>query len=250
AAIRSRAVRNGDSYVLSGEKAPVSMGCSADVAMFFAKTDPAAGARGVSCFWMPLDLPGITSSPISHTGWKPMSAASVNLVDVVLAKSLLVGEEGKGFSITMGMADCARPLVGLLALGLAQSSLDEAATYVQQRSAFGRPLSKFEGISFSIAERATSIEAARLLCYNTLAMEDEGLRHTKESAMCKLLCPEVAISTIHASIRMHGHVGYSEYYPLEQRLRDAVGFEFTDGTPEIMKLVIARELMGRMAVPY
>lgn len=250
AAIQTRAVSNGRGYVLNGEKTSITMGMVADAAMLFAKTDPEAGAKGVSCFWMPLDLPGVSRSPLVHTGWKPMCAASIFMNDVPVSPGMLIGERGQGFKLTMGMADCARPTLGILTLGMAQASLEEAITYVQQRNAFGRPLAKFEALSFRIADRATAIEAARLLCYNTLAMEDAGLKHTKESAMCKLLCPQVALPAVHDSLVIHGHIGYSEEFPLEQRLRDTMGVEFADGTPDIMRLVIARELMGRVAVPY
>ena len=250
AAIQTKATKQGSDYVVNGEKTSISMGAVADVAMLFAKTDPAAGAYGVSCLWVPLDSPGVSRSPITHSGWKPMSAASLMFDEVKVPSRLRIGEEGKAFKLTMGMADCARPTLGLLAVGMAQASLEDAMAYLQQRNAFGRPLAKFEALSFRIADRVASTEAVRLLCYHTLGMEDAGLKHTKESAMCKLLGPKVAIPAIHDSLVIHGHVGYSEDSPFEQRLRDAVGVEFTDGTPDIMRLVIARELMGRVAVPY
>ena len=138
----------------------------------------------------------------------------------------------------------------MVALGLAQTSLEETMSYVVQRTAFGQPIARFEGVSFKIAEHATRIEAARLLCYRTFSLKDQGLPHTKESAMCKWWCPEVAFNAIHDCLLLHGHIGYSEDYPLEQRLRDVLGFEFADGTAQIMKIIIARELMGRIAVPY
>lgn len=250
AAIKMSAVKEGDHYILNGEKLPVTVGMDADVAMIFAKTDPKAGARGVSCFWVPLDLPGVSRSLIPHTGLKPVGAASIVFDGVNLPERYRIGDEGKGFYITMGMADCARACIGLMGTGIAQISLEEAMSYALQRTAFGQPIASFEGVSFKIAEHATLIEAARLLCYRTLYLMDQGLPNTKEAAMCKWWCPIVAFNAVHDALLIHGHIGYSEEYPLEQRLRDAIGLEYTDGMAQIMKIVIARELMGRTAVPY
>jgi len=250
AAIKTSAAKKGDHYLLNGEKTSISLGAIADVAMVFAKTDPKARARGVSCFWVPLNLPGISRSYIPHTGLKPWGTGSIVLGEVSIAQNYLVGEEGKGFYITMEMADCARVCLALMALGIAQASLEEAMSYAVQRTAFGQAIARFEGISFKIAEEATLIEAARLLCYRALYLMDQGLPHTKEAAMCKWWCPVVAVNAVHEALLIHGHVGYSEEYPLEQRLRDTIGLEYTDGTAQIMKIVIARELMGRVAVPY
>jgi cyclohexanecarboxyl-CoA dehydrogenase len=137
-----------------------------------------------------------------------------------------------------------------MALGIAQASLEEAMSYALERTAFGQPIARFEGVSFKIAEEATLIEAARLLCYRALYLMDQGLSHVKEAAMCKWWCPVVAVDAVHQALLIHGHVGYSEEYPLEQQLRDAIGLEYTDGTAQIMKIVIARELMGKVAIPY
>ncbi|MFA4837290.1 MAG: acyl-CoA dehydrogenase family protein, partial [Dehalococcoidia bacterium] len=131
-----------------------------------------------------------------------------------------------------------------------QESLQEAIAYAQQRTAFGQPIARFEGVSFKIAEDATLIEAARLLCYRALWLRDMGQEHTKETAMCKWWCPQVALRAIHNALLIHGHVGYSQEYRVEQRLRDAVGLEIADGPAEIMKLIIAREIIGREFVPH
>jgi|YelNatPaOPRAMG01_1025707.scaffolds.fasta_scaffold22593_5 cyclohexanecarboxyl-CoA dehydrogenase len=251
AAMKTVAMKDGDYYVIKGEKSPISSAWNADAAILFAKTDPTARARGVTCFWVPLDLPGISRTLISHSGWKWNGVASLFFDEVRLHSKYRVGEEGKGFYIfAAGGADYLRVCLALVALAIAQTSLEEAMNYALQRTAFGQPIGRFEGVSFKIAEHATLIEAARLLCYRTLSLKDQGLKHTKESAMCKWWCPEVAFNAIHDCVLIHGHIGYSEEYPLEQRLRDALGFEFADGTAEIMKIIIAREIMGRVAVPY
>jgi cyclohexanecarboxyl-CoA dehydrogenase len=251
AAIRTTAVRDGDYYILNGEKAPISMGFHADVAILFAKTDPDAGAKGVTCFWLPLDMEGVSKSLIVHTGMKTAACSSIFLENVRIHKKYRVGEEGKGFYIFAASGtDYLRVCLALTALSIAEATLEQTMKYVSQRHAFGKPIVKFEGVSSKIAEHATLIEAAKLLCYRTFHLKNQGLPHTKESAMCKWWCPEVAFNAVHDCILLHGHIGYSEEYPLEQRLRDTLGYEFADGTSQIMKIIVARELMGRIAVPY
>lgn len=250
AAIQTTATRTGDGYLLRGEKTSVTLGMQAEVAVVFAKTDPKAGARGVTAFLVPLDLPGLTRTSISDTGCKPMNRASFFFDDVLVPERYRLGEEGKGFYTIMGQFDFIRNCLGLETLGAAQASLEEAIEYAKSRHAFGRPIGKFEGVSFKIAEAATMIEAARLLCYRSLWLMDQGLPHTKETAMCKWLAPKVAWKVIHDSLLIHGQVAYSEELPIEQRLRDVMGWEIGDGTEEVMKVIISRELMGREYLPY
>ncbi|MDO8472499.1 MAG: acyl-CoA dehydrogenase family protein [Dehalococcoidia bacterium] len=249
--IEMKAVREGDHYVLNGEKTSISLGYESDASILFARTGPGQKAKGVTCFLVPLDLPGVSRSLLNHTGWKPMTAASIVFEDVRIPEDYRAGEEGGGFRIFAASgADFLRPSLSLMALAQAQTSLDEAVAYALQRKAFGRPIARFEGVSFKIAEHATRIEAARLLCYRTFYLRDQGQAHTRESAMCKWLCPVVAFEAVHDAILIHGHAGYSEDLPLEQRLRDIMGFEFADGTAQIMKIIIAREMMGRESLPY
>jgi len=250
AAVQCRAVKKGDHYVLNGEKTSITLGMQSEAIIAFASTNPAARARGVTAFFIPYSLPGVHRSRLPDMGCKPMGRASVILDNVNLPEKYLLGEEGKGFHLVMTQFDAIRIFLGLMCMGIAQTSLDEAMNYAKQRTAFGQPLAKFEGISFKIAEAATMLECGRLLCYNTLAMKDRGETHTKESAMCKWLCPKVAVQVIHDCLLIHGHFGYSEEYPLEQRLRDVIGWELADGSAEIMKIIIGRELLGREFLPY
>ena len=250
AGTKTRATKDGDSYIISGEKTCISNGMQADISVVLANADPAAGARGLSCFLVPLDLPGVNRSHLPHSGFKPTTDASLIYDDVRIPASYRLGEEGKGFSLIFREFNFTRVLLSLMPLGAAQTSLEEAMDYAKQRIAFGRPIAKFEGISFKIAEHATLIEAARLLCYRTLYLRDQGLPHVKEAAMVKWFSPMVAFNAVHDAILIHGHIGYSEEHPLEQRLRDVMGFEYADGTAEIMKIIIARELMGREFQPY
>jgi len=251
AAIKTRAIRDGDYYIITGEKTSVSRGTYADVCLVLAKTDPTAGLRGLSQFLVPLDLPGIEISPLADMGCKPVGRALVNFDNVRIPAKYRIGEEGKAFDRQfLSRIDQGRALLGLFCLAAAQASLDETITFSKERMAFGKPIAKYEGVSFKIAEAATYIEAARLLCYYTLWLGDQRLPSYKEGAMCKWWCPQVAVEIIHNCILLHGHVAYTEELPLEQRLRDVIGFEFGDGTAEIMKIDIARQIIGKEAIPY
>ena len=250
AAIRLKAVREGDYYILNGEKTSVSGGMTSDITYLFAKTDPKAGARGVTSFIVPLDLPGVSKSRFLDMGFKNVTRASVFFDDVRVPIDHRLGDEGKGFYLLMGTFDVLRVFLAISVLGAAETSINEAITYAKQRTAFGHPIARFEGVSFKIAEHATRIEAAKLLCYRTFWLADQGLVHTKEAAMCKWFSPIVAREAIHDALLIHGHVAYSEEHPLEQRLRDAIGYELADGTAEIMKIIVARELIGKESRPY
>ena len=248
--IRTRARRDGGYYILEGEKTSITQGNEARVAMLFAKTDPSQKARGVSCFMVPLDAPGVHRSRLPCMGYQPVASASIILEGVRVPQHYLVGGEGQGFYIVMRQFDFMRLMLGLVCLGAAQASLEEAIEYAKTRKAFGQPLAKFEGISFKIAEHYTRLEAARLLCYRGLYLKDQGQPHTREAAMVKWWCPQVAIAAVHDCLLIHGHYGYSEELPLEQCLRNLVGLEIGDGTAQIMKVIIPRELLGREFLPY
>jgi cyclohexanecarboxyl-CoA dehydrogenase len=250
-AIKTGAIRNGDYYSITGEKTSVSRGVYADICLVLAKTDPTAGIRGLSQFLVPLDLSGIEISPLIDMGCKPVGRAIINFDNVMVPEKYRIGVEGQAFSRQfLSNIDQGRAILGLFCLAAAQASLDETIAFSKQRIAFGNPIAKYEGVSFKIAEAATHIEAARLLCYYTLWLGDQGLPSYKEGAMCKWWCPQVAVETIHNCLLLHGHVAYTEELPLEQRLRDVMGFEFGDGTAEIMKLTIARQIIGKEAIPY
>ena len=245
-----RAVREGEEYVLTGEKSGISLAMSASVAMVFARTDVDAKARGVTAFLMPLDLPGVSRSALRDMGSHYVGRAVISLDHVRIPASHRLGAEGTGFYQVMQGFDYNRIIIALAALGVAQVSLEETMAYAKERKAFGRPLAQYEGVSFPLAEAATHIDAARLLCYRGLWLADRGERHTKESAMVKWWGPRLAVDTIHQCLLFHGHYGYTDELPFEQRMRDVIGLEIGDGTAEVMKIIVARELMGREALPY
>lgn len=249
AAMKVRAKREGEYYVISGEKTSITSGAQADVGLVFAKTDPAAGARGVTAFLVPLDDASIKRSTFSDTGWIPMQRASLFFDDTRIHERYRLGEEGQGFLYMMRHFDYLRVTLCLWVLGGARTSIEDAVSYAKERKAFGRPISTFQGIAFKIADHATRLEAARLLAYRALWLKEQDLPHSKEASMAKLLCPQVAVDAIHAALLIHGHYGYATDCPIEQRLRDAIGFEIADGTAEIQQLIIARQIFGREYAP-
>ncbi len=207
-------------------------------------------ARGVTAFLVPLDLPGVSRSPVRDMGTRAIARAGLAFDHVRVPASHRLGEEGTGFHQIMRGFDYNRVGIALACLGVAQISLEETMAYVKDRKAFGRALATFQGVSFPIAEAATHIEACRWLCYRALWLADHGRPHTKESAMTKWWAPRLAVDTIHQCLLLHGHYGYTEELPFEQRMRDVIGLELGDGTAQIMKTVVARELMGRESLPY
>ncbi len=244
-----RAERDGDDYVLTGEKSGISLGMAAHLSIVFARTGR-AGAAGVTAFAVPMDLPGVARSLLRDVGSRSIGRAVIALDHVRVPSSHRLGEDGTGFRQVMQGFDYNRVLIGLGAIGAAQASLEETMTYVKERRAFGRPIAKFEGVSFPIAEAATQLEAARWLCYRALWLADRGRPYTKESAMVKWWAPRLAVETIHECLLLHGHYGYTDELPFGQRMRDVMGLEIGDGTAQIMKIIVARELMGRETLPY
>ena len=250
AALQCRARRDGDDWIVTGEKSGISLGMAADAAIVFARTGADGRAKGVSAFVVPLDAPGVSRSALRDMGSHAVGRAVLSFDGVRIPGSHLIGAEGSGFQQVMRGFDYNRVAIALACLGIAQVSLEETMGYVRERTTFGRPLARYEGVSFPIAEAATQLEAARLLCYRTLWLVDRGEAHTKDAAMVKWWAPKIARETIHQCLLLHGHYGYTDELPFEQRLRDVIGLEIGDGSAEIMKIIVARELMGRETLPY
>ncbi len=245
-----RAERDGDHYVVTGEKSGISLAMAAQAAIVFARTGPGDRARGVTAFLVPLDLPGVARSPLRDLGTRAVARAVLAFDHVRVPASHRLGEEGTGFQQVMQGFDYNRVGIALACLGVAQVSIEETIAYVRERRAFGRPLATYEGVSFAIAEAATHIDACRWLAYRALWLADHRQPYTKESAMTKWWAPRLAVETIHQCLLFHGHYGYTDELPFEQRMRDVIGLEIGDGTAEIMKMVVARELLGRESLPY
>jgi cyclohexanecarboxyl-CoA dehydrogenase len=242
--------REGDEYVLKGEKTSVTMSTQADMFLIWARTGTLEdGARGVTTFFVPADLPGIERTEFDDVGAIAVGRGSLFFDNVRIPARYRVGDEGGGFRQVMNAFDYSRGLIGLQVLGAARSSLDEAWRYVSEREAFGKPIVGFQGVSHPLAECETLYEAGRLLCYKTLWLRDRGLPHTKEAAMVKWWLPKVCFDIVHQCLLVHGHYAYTKELPFEQRLRDVMGLQIGDGTAQIQKNIIAREKVGRIAVP-
>jgi len=242
---------DGDGYVLNGEKTSISAADQAEIAIVFARTgSEEARAKGVSAFLVELDAPGITRTRLDDVGTTIIGRGSIFFDDVKISTDALLGEEGAGFTQIMQGFDFSRALIGLQCLAAARASLDETWAYVKERQAFGSPLVKYEGVTFPLVEAETMYEAARLLCYKTLWLRDQGRPHTAEAAMCKWWAPKLSFDMIHQCLLLHGHTGYSKETPHQQRMRDVMGLEIGDGTAQIQKIIIAREKVGRIAVPW
>ncbi len=246
-----RAEKSGNGYVINGEKTSATFSDQMDAMVLFARTGtPEEGARGVSAFFVPMDEPGITTTRFRDVGTKIIGRGSVFFDNVKLSADHLMGAEGSGFVQVMRGFDYSRALIGLQCIAAAQASLDETWQYTTEREAFGAPIAQYQGVTFPLAEAETMLNAARLICYQTLDLRDRELPHTAEAAMAKWFAPKTAVDVIHQCLLTHGHYGYTMDLPHQQRLRDVMGLEIGDGTAQIMKLIIAREKVGALAVQY
>ena len=251
--LRARRVSDGqgEHYIVNGEKTSITFADRADAYLIFARTGaPDEGAKGVTALFIPGDTPGISSTRFDDVGSAIIGRGSVFFDDVRVPVDHRLGDEGKGFTQVMQGFDYSRALIALQCCGAAQASLDEAWAYSKEREAFGRPIGQFQGVSFPLAEGESQIAAVRQLCYHALALRDAGEPHTAEAAMCKWMGPRNAFDVIHQCLLTFGHYGWSKDLPHQQRMRDVMGLEIGDGTAGVMKLIIARQRIGRAAVQY
>jgi cyclohexanecarboxyl-CoA dehydrogenase len=241
--------RDGGDWVLDGVKS-LSFGRDAAAVVVFARTGPSERrGRDISAFLVPLDLPGVTREPYSDMGTRAVGRGAAHLDGVRVPADHLLGDAGRGFTQVMQGFDFSRALIGLQCIGCAQQTVDETWEYVGSREAFDQPLSRNQGVSFPLAEADTLLTAARLLCHQTLWLKDAGLPHTSQAAMSKWWAPKTAYDVINQCLLLHGQYGYRTELPIEQRLRDVLGLQIGDGTAQIMKLVIARQRLGRELAP-
>ncbi len=246
-ATRTIAVRDGDEYILNGSKMWITSGAIAEVVTCTAKTDPAAGTHGISCFLVEKGTPGfIPGKNEPKMGLKGSVTSALSLEDCRVPAENLLGREGEGFRQMLITLDGGRISIGAMALGLAQAALDESTRYSKERVQFGQPIAKFQAIQWMIADMATEIDAARLLVYRAAARKDAGLPFTKEAAMAKLFASEVAERAAFKALQIHGGYGYSREYPVERIYRDQRLCSIGEGTSEIQRLVIARQILGKL----
>jgi len=245
ARLKLKAVRDGDHFVIHGEKTSISLADQSDVAVVFARTGQEAdGARGISAFLVPMDLPGLTRTAFDDVGTRAVGRGSIFFDGVRVPADHMLGGEGQGFIQVMQGFDYSRALIGLQCLGVARASLDEAWDYAKTRETFGQAIIERQGVTFPLAEAETYLESLRWHCLRTLWLKDQGKPHTAEAAMCKWWGPKLACEIVHQCLLTHGHGGYASDYAFAQRYRDVLGLQIGDGTANIMKMIIAREKSG------
>ncbi|OGL12651.1 MAG: hypothetical protein A3I14_13495 [Candidatus Rokubacteria bacterium RIFCSPLOWO2_02_FULL_73_56] len=246
AACRTRAVRAGDHYRVTGSKAFNTNGPVADIFVITARTGDAPGARGVSAFIVERGTPGFSVGPPDRKhGVHGSPTATLYFDAAPVPAANLIGREGEGFRQFAHTLDRGRVNVAALALGLGQAALDAAVTYARQREQFGQKIAAFQGVQFPIAEAATELEAARLLTLNAARMADADLPIKKEAAMAKFFAAEAALRACNSAVEIHGGYGYMREYPVERYLRDAKMYQIGEGTSQIQRMIIAREILGR-----
>jgi alkylation response protein AidB-like acyl-CoA dehydrogenase len=245
AAMRTEARREGDAYVLNGSKRFITNAGVAQLYTVFAKTDPSAGHDGISCFMVEADSPGFEVGRIEpKLGIKGSTTGEVFFDDCRIPAENLVGEEGEGFKVAMRVLDRSRPGIAAQALGIAQGATDYALEYAQTRETMGMPIVQHQLIAAKLADMETKCEAARGLLYKVGLMIDEDAPElTKNSAMAKLVCSDVAMEVTVEAVQILGGYGYIKEYPVERMMRDAKITQIYEGTNEIQRLVIAREMV-------
>lgn len=246
--ISTRAERVSGGWRITGEKSSITSAPVAGLAVVMAKTDPAAGARGVSAFLVDLDDATVSRQSFRDPGFRSVGRGALTFDGTFVPDDHLMGVEGRGFHGVMELFDLSRSIIGTLVVGGAQRALDLAAAHVTQREAFGEPISRNQGVSFLIAEHTTRIDMLRVYSYHSLALRDRGVRNTVESASIKWLGPVTALDAIRDTIVLHGHVGWSDEMPIQAIFRDVSAYLAADGSPQIQKLLIARDVLGREAV--
>jgi acyl-CoA dehydrogenase len=245
ARVKTTAVRQGDQYVLNGSKTFISNAGHAAWTVVFAKTDPAAGHRGLSAFIVPMDAPGVAiEQHLDKMGQRSTDTSAFSLTDVVVPAANRLGEEGDGFKIAMQTLDVTRPGTAAGAVGVAQAAYEHAVEYAKQRVTFDVPIAMHQGVNFLIADMATEIEAARLLVWQAAWMLDNGYgrKATLYSSFAKRFAADTAMKVATDAVQVLGGYGYIKEYPVEKLMRDAKLFQIYEGTSQIQRLVIAREI--------
>lgn len=243
AGIKTTALRRGDHYVMNGTKTWITDGPVASFFTVFAKTTPGDGHKGMSCFIVEREWKGVsTSKPLEKMGQHAAQACQVFFENVEVPVENMLGREGDGFMIGMRVFDKSRPPVAAAATGVARRALDEAVKYAAERHTFGRPLYQHQGLGFILSDMKIRAEAARLLAWQSAWLIDKGKRNTMEAAIAKAFCADAAMQNATDAVQVFGGNGYSKEYPVEKLMRDAKIYQIYEGTTQIQKNIILREL--------
>jgi len=246
AAVKTTAIKKGDKYILNGQKMWITGAGHADWFFVLAKTDPNAGHKGMSGLIVDARLKGVTiGKKENNMGQRCSDTRGVTFEDVEVPADCLLGGEGEGFKIAMKAFDHTRPLVAAAAVGLGRAATEHAVAYAKERKAFGGPISQFQGISFMIADMATKVEASRLLVWKAAAEIDAGRRNTLFAAMAKRFGADSAMEIATDAVQVFGGNGFNKEYPVEKLMRDAKIMQIYEGTSQIQRVIIGRELFAR-----
>jgi alkylation response protein AidB-like acyl-CoA dehydrogenase len=244
AGISTQAIDKGDHYLVNGTKTFVTNGGLAGIFIVFASTDPSAGNKGISCFAVDADSPGISvGAKEKKCGLRASDTREISFIDVKVPKENLIGELGAGFKLALTILNSGRIGVSFQAIGIGRAALEEAIKYSKERKQFKQPIANFQAIQFKIAEMATLLDAGRLLAYRAAALKDEGKPFMREASMAKLFCSQAANKIVNEAVQIHGGYGYMKEYAVERYFRDARVTELYEGTTEAQKLTIARDLL-------
>ena len=244
AGIKTRAIRDGDDYVLNGHKTFITNGGVADTYVVTAVTNPDRGTRGISDFVVEKSMPGVSfGQPMHKLGITGSPTTDVFFEDVRVPARNILGEEGMGFRITMETLDAGRIGIAAQAVGIARAALDEATEYAKNRKQFGQPIADFQAIQFMLADMAMQVEAARLLTYQAAYLRSQEIPCAKESAMAKCFAGDTAVKVALDAVQIHGGYGFIKEFPAERHLRDAKITQIYEGTNQIQRVVIARNLL-------
>ena len=245
AALKTRALKNGEDYVLNGDKAFITSGKHADVAIVFAVTDPQAGKKGISAFIVPTDNPGYQVGGVERKmGQRASDTALILLRDCVVPQSHRIGEEGEGYRIALANLEGGRIGIGAQSVGMARAALECALAYAGERHSFGKAIIEHQAVAFRLASMATQLEAARLMVHNAARLRDAGESCLKQASMAKLFASEAAEKICSDAIQILGGYGYLQDFPLERIARDVRVAQIYEGTSDIQRMVIARELVA------
>ena len=246
AGMRTSAVRQGDHWVMNGSKNFITHGRIGGVMVVVAVTDRTKGHRGISAFIVEHGTPGMTAGKKENKlGMRASDTSEVVFQDCRVPAAQLLGDEGQGFINTLQVLDAGRIGIAALSVGLAQGAYEAARRYAKERRQFGQPIAAFQAIQWKLADNATRIEAARLLTYRAAYLKDRGARTTRESSMAKLFASEIAVKAADDCVQIHGGYGFVKDYPAEKFFRDVKLLTIGEGTSEIQRLVIARQLLGQ-----
>lgn len=242
--LKTTAVSKGDHYVVNGTKSFVTNAGIADLVIVFVLTNPEAKAKGISCVLVEKGLEGFNvGAKEKKMGIRGSDTRELSFEDCKVPKENLLGEENKGFKLALTLLEPSRIAVGAQCLGIAQAAFDEALKYSKERVQFGQPICNFQAIQFKLADMAIKIDAARLLVYRAASMHDRKIRCTREASMAKLYASEVANWVVNEAVQIHGGYGYMKEYAVERYFRDARVTEIYEGTSEVQRIVISRDLL-------